>query len=114
ALASPFLIGLTDRFDPRRIYLANAALGGMGESNAVELRRRGFTRRATLAAAADRYRALFGGADGRVNATFQMVTLTGWAPDPSQPHALRPGSAAGRLADALGTDEVSLGEKAKP
>jgi SAM-dependent methyltransferase len=91
-----------------------ADLGGMGESNAVELRRRGFTRRATLAAAADRYRALFGGADGRVNATFQMVTLTGWAPDPSQPQALRPGSAAGRLADALGTDEVSLGEKAKP
>jgi len=29
ALASPFLIGLTDRFDPRRIYLANAALGGI-------------------------------------------------------------------------------------
>jgi len=29
ALASPFLIGFTDRFDPRRIYLANAALGAV-------------------------------------------------------------------------------------
>jgi len=29
ALASPLLIGLTDRHDPRRIYLANAVVGGV-------------------------------------------------------------------------------------
>lgn len=97
--------------DPLKLM---ADLRGMGESNAAEMRRRNFTRRKTLRAAAERYRALFAGADGRVAATFQVITLTGWAPDPAQPKALRPGSAKGRLADALGADEISLGEKAKP
>jgi SAM-dependent methyltransferase len=97
--------------DPMKLL---ADLRGMGEANAAELRRKTFTRRATLRAALDRYRELHTGPDGRVTATFQVVTLTGWAPDPAQPKALRPGSAKGRLADALDTDEISLGEKAKP
>lgn len=89
-------------------------LRGMGESNAVALRRTGFSRRATIAAAMDIYRRQFTDADGRVPATFQIVTLTAWAPDPSQPQALKPGSASARLADALGTEEIPAGEKAKP
>ena len=91
-----------------------ADLRGMGESNAVLLSRKGLTRRATLAAAARRYRELFAGADGRMPASFQIVTLTGWAPDPSQQKPMKPGSASGRLAEALGAREVSLGDKAKP
>ena len=91
-----------------------ADLRGMGESNAVLLSRKGFTRRRTLAAAAKRYRELYAGADGRVPASFQIVTLTGWAPDPSQQKALKPGSATGRLAQALGAVEVPLPDKAKP
>jgi hypothetical protein len=39
-----------------------------------------------------------------------MIFLTGWAPDPSQPQPLRPGSASARLADALGTRETPLGD----
>jgi hypothetical protein len=31
-----------------------------------------------------------------------MVVLTGWAPHPSQPKPLRPGSATARLVDVLG------------
>jgi hypothetical protein len=80
-------------------------LRAMGESNAVTERRKSFTRRATLFRAAERYRALFGTADGRVPATFHLITLTAWAPDASQPQPLRPGSAAHRLAQALGTEE---------
>jgi len=91
-----------------------ADLRGMGESNAVALGRKGFTRRRTLAAATRRYRELYAGADGRVPATFQIVTLTGWAPDPSQQKPLQPGSATGRLAQALGAVEVPLPDKAKP
>jgi hypothetical protein len=45
---------------------------------------------------------------GRIAATFEMITLTGWAPDSSQPQPLRPGSAAQRLADALNTVETPL------
>jgi len=91
-----------------------ADLRAMGESNAVALSRKGFTRRQTLAAAARRYTELFAGGDGRVPASFQIVTLTGWAPDPSQQKPLKPGSATGRLARALDTVEMPLPDKAKP
>jgi NADH dehydrogenase [ubiquinone] 1 alpha subcomplex assembly factor 5 len=86
-------------------------LRGMGESNAVAERRRSFTRRATLAKAAALYAAQFGGTDGRVTASFQIITLTAWAPHESQPKPLRPGSATARLADALGTTEHLAGDK---
>ena len=91
-----------------------ADLSGMGETNALLDMRKGLTRRATLMAAAARYAELFAGDDGRVPATFQVITLTGWAPDASQPQPLKPGSATTRLADALGTEEIPAGEKAKP
>ena len=88
-------------------------LRAMGETNAQVESRKGFTRPGTLAAAAVRYGELFGG-DGKVPATFQIITLTGWAPDPSQQQPLKPGSAETRLADALGTEEIPAGDKAKP
>ena len=50
--------------------------------------------------------------DGKVRATFEIVTLSGWAPAPDQPKPLRPGSAKVRLADALGVKEHGAGEKA--
>jgi NADH dehydrogenase [ubiquinone] 1 alpha subcomplex assembly factor 5 len=87
-------------------------LRAMGESNAVCERRRGFTRRATLLGAARLYAELFAGTDGRIPASFEIVTLTAWAPHESQQRPLRPGSAAARLAAALGSTERSAGEKA--
>ena len=50
----------------------------------------------------------------RIRATFDIVWLSGWAPHESQQKPLRPGSAKARLADALGTVEISAGEKARP
>ena len=75
-------------------------LRGMGETNALGARRR-FLRRATLARAALIYAERFGGTDGRIPATFEILFLCGWAPHPSQPKPLRRGSATARLADAL-------------
>jgi len=89
-------------------------LRDMGESNALALRQRNFTRRATLLRAAEIYQARSARADGRISARFEIVTLTAWAPHESQPKALRPGSAEARLADALGTRERSAGESAAP
>ena len=89
-------------------------LQAMGESNAVVGRRRGFTRRATLLRAAELYQARYAGRDGRIVAHFEIATLTAWAPDQSQPKPLRPGSAAARLADALGAQEKSAGDAAQP
>ncbi|MCU0912400.1 MAG: SAM-dependent methyltransferase [Rhodobacteraceae bacterium] len=87
-------------------------LRAMGEGNALAARQRAVPPRTLFAEAAKVYARSFATPDGRVPATFEIVVLTGWAPDPSQPKPLRPGSAAARLADALGTAEQSAGEKA--
>jgi hypothetical protein len=54
----------------------------------------------------------FGLANGRIPATFEIMTLTAWAPHESQQKPLRPGSAKTRLADALGAVEQPAGEPA--
>ena len=91
-----------------------AELRAMGETNALSERRRGFTRRGTLLRVAEIYGGFAGTSDGRVGAAFEILTMTAWAPHESQPKPLRPGSAAVRLADALGTVERPAGDKARP
>lgn len=86
-------------------------LRAMGESNLVAGRRRGMTGRAVLLRAAELYAERFARPGGRVIASFEVLFLHGWSPHASQPKALKPGSAAQRLADALGTSEISAGEK---
>jgi len=83
-------------------------LRAMGETNVMAARLRRFTRRGLFARAEAIYRARWGDAEGRLPASFEIVWLTGWAPAPDQPQPLRPGSAAARLADALGTVERPL------
>lgn len=83
---------------------------GMGASNMLRARRRTPVTRGLLLRAAEIYGERFAGANGRVPATFEILTLTAWAPDPSQPKPLRPGSATARLADALGVKERKLEE----
>jgi SAM-dependent methyltransferase len=85
--------------DPLALMLE---LRAMGASNALVERSRRPLRRATLARAIEVYRERFGLPGGRVPATFEIITLTAWAPHPSQPKPLRPGSATTRLADVLG------------
>jgi SAM-dependent methyltransferase len=84
----------------------------MGATNALIDRRRVPLRRATLLRMAEIYTERFADPDGRLRATFDIVWLAGWAPHPSQQQPLKPGSARTRLADALGTREISTGEKA--
>lgn len=87
-------------------------LGAMGESNLIAERRRCLGRRATLLRAAEIYGGRFARPSGRVTASFEVLFLHGWAPHPAQPKPIKPGSAAHRLAAALGTAELSAGEKA--
>jgi hypothetical protein len=61
---------------------------------------------------AEIYAERFADADGRVRATFEIAWLLGWSPHASQQKPLKPGSAAQRLADALGAKEMPAGEKA--
>jgi len=83
-------------------------LRDMGEGNALQARLRQPTRRAVLTRAAEIYTQAYATEDARIPATFDLITLTGWAPDDSQPQPLRPGSAVQRLADALNAREMPL------
>lgn len=84
--------------DPLRLL---RELGRMGEGNALLRRRAGPLRRATLARACLLYQERFGDAEGRVPATFDIVFMAAWKPDPSQQQPARRGSGQVRLADAL-------------
>jgi SAM-dependent methyltransferase len=84
----------------------------MGAANPLVDRSRRPLRRATLARMLAIYGERFADPDGRIRATFEIVYLSGWAPHESQQQPLAPGSARTRLADALGTQERSAGEKA--
>src|SRR5215469_4835143 len=83
----------------------------MGAANPLVERRRVPLRRATLMRAMEVYAARFADPDGKVRASFDIIWLSGWSPHESQQQPLRPGSAKTRLADALGTTEISAGEK---
>lgn len=84
----------------------------MGETSALLDRSRKPLPRKVLFRAMELYVERFAEADGKVPATFEIVSVTGWAPHESQQKPLRPGSAKMRLADALGVKEQSAGDKA--
>lgn len=86
-------------------------LKAMGETAAFSGQPMPPLTRTLIASAADIYARDYADSDGRIRATFEIVTLTGWAPHESQQKPLRRGSAKSRLADALGVIEVSAGEK---
>ncbi len=89
-------------------------LRAMGETSVLVDRSRKPLGRKVLFRALELYQQRFAQADGKVVATFEIVTVTGWAPHESQQKPLKPGSARVRLADALKTTERSAGEKPTP
>jgi NADH dehydrogenase [ubiquinone] 1 alpha subcomplex assembly factor 5 len=95
--------------DPLKLI---AELRAMGEANALADRPRRPLGRAILGHACAIYRERFADARGRVPATFQLLTLSGWRPDPNQPQPLRRGSGQVNLARALGVPLEVLEGKA--
>ncbi|PZO53182.1 MAG: SAM-dependent methyltransferase [Alphaproteobacteria bacterium] len=95
--------------EPMRLL---ADLRAMGETAALAERHPRALSRRVLTRAFEIYGARFSDEEGRLRATFEILTATGWAPHESQQKPLRPGSAKTRLADALNTAEKSTGEKA--
>jgi len=93
-------------------FILMSELRRMGATNVLTERRRTPLRRTTLNRMAEIYGRRFADPDGKIRATFEIVWLSGWAPDESQQKPLRPGSAEKRLAQALGTREIGTGEKA--
>lgn len=87
-------------------------LRAMGETSVLLDRSRKPLSRKVLFRAMELYVERFAEPDGKVPATFEIVSVTGWAPHESQQKPLRPGSAKMRLADALGVKEQPAGDKA--
>jgi SAM-dependent methyltransferase len=85
-----------------------ADLRRMGETNVLTERPRKGLNKAILTRMCELYIERFSDSEGRVTATFEIVTLSGWKPHDSQQKPLRPGSAKMRLADALGVQETKL------
>lgn len=104
----------TDRIMVRYSSLLNLMhdLRCMGMTNVLNARPRLPLTRDVLALAEAIWRRDHADADGRLRATFEIVTLTGWVPHASQQIPLAPGSARARLADALDAVEHSAGEVA--
>ncbi|MCA3730847.1 MAG: methyltransferase domain-containing protein [Phenylobacterium sp.] len=97
---------VTVRYDHPLKLMAD--LRRMGETSVLAERHpRPLTRR-VLARAFEIYARDFADPDGRLPATFEILTLTGWSPSETQQKPLRPGSAKMRLADALGAVEQSV------
>jgi SAM-dependent methyltransferase len=78
-------------------------LRAMGETNALTARRRTLSRRATLLRAAALYQERYADAEGRIPATFELLTLTAWAPHASQQQPARRGSGQTSLMDYFKT-----------
>ena len=93
------------------LFRLMADLRAMGESNAMNSRVKRMTGKSLLMRAAEIYQQRFGTDDGRISVEFEIITLTGWAPDASQPQPLKPGSAQQSLASALGVEDRDAEEK---
>jgi len=89
-------------------------LRGMGAANPLTARSRKPLRRATLQRSFEIYAERFGLANARIPATFEILTLTGWAPHESQQKPLQPGSAKMRLADALRSTTQAASDPTRP
>lgn len=74
----------------------------MGESNVLRAGAREPLSRSVLGRALEIYAENFAAPEGGVYATFEIVWLTGWRPDASQPRPLPRGSASVDLAELLG------------
>jgi SAM-dependent methyltransferase len=83
-------------------------LKAMGASNMLADRSRKPVTRDLVSRASEIYVERFARTDGRVPATFEILTLTAWVPHESQQKPLKPGSAEARLSDALGVSERKL------
>jgi hypothetical protein len=66
----------------------------------LQARSRSGVGRAWLTALFERF-AGDAGPEGRIRETFDLIYLTGWAPDPTQPKPARRGSATASMVDAL-------------
>lgn len=90
---------LTVRYDGVRALFRD--LRAMGATNVLVDRGHNPLTRRLVDRIDEIYRARYADSDGRLRATFQVISLSGWIPHESQQKPLRPGSARASLAEAV-------------
>lgn len=90
---------LTVRYD--NMFALIRDLRAMGATSTLLERSRKPVKRDVFLRAAELYAENHSDADGRIRATFNVISLSGWAPHESQQKPLKPGSAKTSLAEAL-------------
>ena len=90
----------------QNMFRLMADLRGMGEQNALHGCASHIARRDVFFRAAEIYKERFSTSDGQIRASFEFITLTGWAPHPSQHKPLARGSATHSLLDAFEGDKT--------
>lgn len=83
------------------LFALLADLRGSGQVNMLQGQRHHFTPRGFFMDAAQRYADRYSDAEGRITATFEIVTMTGWKPASSQQQPAKRGSGKISLKDAL-------------
>lgn len=73
----------------------------IGENNALIKRRKNFTGKNFMLKAAELYAQKYSDSDGRITATFEIITISGWKPAASQQKPLPAGSGKTSLKDIL-------------
>jgi len=76
-------------------------LRGCGATNMLQQKRQHFTPRGFFTDAATRYKNSFSDGEGRLTATVEFITLTGWKPAANQQQPARRGSGKMSLKDVL-------------
>ncbi len=76
-------------------------LRAMAATNVLTMREKRRFSAGLFKRAGEIYQQEFADTDGRIRASFEFISLSGWAPDESQPRPLKPGSAKTSLADIL-------------
>ena len=90
---------LTVTYD--NLFMLMHDLRGMGETNALLHKRASFSRRDVFMRAAELYSQRYGNSEGRITATFELVTMTAWTPHNSQQQPAKRGSGTVSLRDML-------------
>ena len=90
------------------LFVLMTDLRAMGASSALVARDRRPGPRSMFLEAARLYAERFADADGRIRATFEIISVSGWAPHDSQQKPARRGSGRVSLVEALGDRSADL------
>ncbi len=93
---------LTVRYSSLRKLITD--LRAMGATSSLNSNR-SFSPRNLFEITEEIYRERYQDNDGKIRATFEIIFLSGWSPDPSQQKPLKPGSAKNKLSNFLGKSE---------